>query len=76
MVLSTAIREARQARSLTQREAASLVGVSQPYLCLLERGERIPALRVYLRLRDVLGVDPVAEPQEPVPRSTDIQVAA
>jgi transcriptional regulator with XRE-family HTH domain len=58
MTFSTAVREGRESKCLTQCETARLLGVSQQHLSLIERGGSRPSLPLYLRLVDVLGLDP------------------
>jgi transcriptional regulator with XRE-family HTH domain len=56
MVFAMVLREARQSKGLTQAAAAARLGLSQPYLAMLERGQRrlTPAVaRRAMRLYDL-----------------------
>jgi len=48
----------RRAAGLTQAEIASRVGITQQHYSLIENGQRDPALRVVLRIAEVLDADP------------------
>jgi transcriptional regulator with XRE-family HTH domain len=54
------LRRLRTARGWTQARVARRVGVSVPYLSMLERGVREPSLAVLRRLARVLGVPTAA----------------
>lgn len=54
--LGTAIKRARTARGLTQGELAQRVGISQSWLCQIERGNRVFAIDVLEELLRGLGV--------------------
>jgi transcriptional regulator with XRE-family HTH domain len=54
--LGRALRQAREARSFTQRALASKAGVGEKYLSRLERGLATPSVLVALRLARALGV--------------------
>lgn len=47
---------AREARRLSQAQAARLVGVSQGAWSRIERGRQVPSMRVQLRIESALGV--------------------
>lgn len=51
------IRDRRRHRELTQRQVASSVGTSTPYVGHLESGNRHPSSEIVTRLADVLGFD-------------------
>jgi len=51
-------RRLRQAKGLTQEEAAELTGVSQQYLSGLERGRRNPTVLTLHELGGPLGAEP------------------
>ncbi|MGH7779467.1 MAG: helix-turn-helix domain-containing protein [Candidatus Binataceae bacterium] len=51
------IRERRRRMNLTQREVASRVSTSTPYIGHLECGKRHPSEEIVARLADVLGFD-------------------
>src|SRR5437879_5496622 len=50
------LREARAEEGWGQRKLAAAAGISQPYLCRLERGQRAPSPRTAQKLGEVLGV--------------------
>jgi transcriptional regulator with XRE-family HTH domain len=56
------LKEARLERGLTQKEAAARLGVSQPYLALLERGKRPVTAPFARKAVQVLGVCPTLVP--------------
>lgn len=49
------IRPLRKRKSLKQKELACRIGVTNSYLCQIEKGIRTPSLDVLLRLSDELG---------------------
>jgi transcriptional regulator with XRE-family HTH domain len=57
------LRAARLAKSWTQTEAARRLGVSQPYLAMLERGQRRLAPNLTLRAAKLYGLSPTAVPR-------------
>ena len=73
------LRAARKARGWTQVEAAVRLGLSQPYLAMLERGQRRLTPRLARKAARVLRLPPTAlplsEPPYP-PARTDPQVLA
>jgi transcriptional regulator with XRE-family HTH domain len=58
--LGTRLRCAREAASLSVIELARLLGVSGPYVSVLERGERRPLPPVLVRAASILGL-PIVE---------------
>jgi transcriptional regulator with XRE-family HTH domain len=54
--LGKAIRILRQAKGLRIGDVAENAGISAPFLCLVENGERQPSLTVLQRLAAALGV--------------------
>ena len=55
--LSTMLKELRAKRGLNQRDLAKMAGVTNPYITLLETGQRKnPSLAVLKRLAKALGV--------------------
>lgn len=62
----TALKAARLSKGLSQVQAAARLGVSQPYLAMLESGRRRLTAGVALRAVAVLGLSPVVLPS---PRS-------
>jgi len=53
--LGARLRQLRQARRLSRRELADLIGVSQSYLSYIERGLRRPSAHVLARLATAVG---------------------
>jgi transcriptional regulator with XRE-family HTH domain len=53
------INEARKEAGLTQRELSTRLGISQPYLAQLERGERALSTVMQARIASAIGVDPI-----------------
>lgn len=47
----------RKAKGLTQKDVASLVQISQPSVCDIERGLKTPKISTAKRIADVLGFD-------------------
>jgi len=56
------LKDARRAAGLTQQQAAALLGVTQAYLSMLERGERPVSDTVAARVAMHLPVEPTARP--------------
>ena len=54
--LGDQIRRARVAAGLTQVQLAERLGVAQPNVSAIERGDR-PTIQTLIRLADVLGAD-------------------
>jgi transcriptional regulator with XRE-family HTH domain len=50
--------QARKAKGLTQRDFARLLGVSPPFVCLVEKGLRIPKIDMLQRMATALNVEP------------------
>ncbi|MEM4546838.1 MAG: helix-turn-helix transcriptional regulator [Nitrososphaerota archaeon] len=50
------LRKLRKKKEITQKELAERLGVSQPYISMLERGKRFPTLRIAMKLADIFGV--------------------
>ena len=50
------LRQARQARGMTQAHIASLVGCQQATVSEYEAGKTLPSLYVFWRLSEILGV--------------------
>lgn len=51
------IREGRRRLDITQVEAAEMLGITQQYLSLVERGEREVGINDALEMCRVLGID-------------------
>lgn len=49
---------ARKSKELSQGKLASLMGVSGPYVCALEKGGKNPSLKSIVKIADALGVYP------------------
>jgi len=58
----TDLRTARTGKGLTQAQAAVRLGVSQPYVAMLERGERRLTPRLARRVTRLYGLSPTAVP--------------
>lgn len=59
------LRLAREQKGWTQKQAVAKLGVSQPYLSLLERGERPVSERLARKAANVYGVSAYALPLNP-----------
>lgn len=72
------LRAARLAKGWNQVEAAGRLGVSQPYLAMLERGQRRLTPRLALRAARLYTVSPTAVPPSPpgVPSRLDAATLA
>jgi transcriptional regulator with XRE-family HTH domain len=55
------VAEQRQAKGLSQRELAEIVGTTQSAIARLERGGRPPRIDTLLRIADALDCDLVVE---------------
>jgi len=64
----TTLRPARLARGWTQAELANRLGVTQAYVCLLERGRRAVPSRLAAKLVKLLELPPSALPVAASPR--------
>ena len=51
------IRTARERKDMFQSEVAELVGITQPYYSLIERGERVVDFVLALKICKVLQID-------------------
>jgi transcriptional regulator with XRE-family HTH domain len=58
-VLGQSLRDARDARLLSQKQLAERAGVAQSVVSRLERGRREPSWALFCRLLDVLDLEPV-----------------
>lgn len=54
--VAEAIREAREAKGLTQSQLAGFAGLSEIYMSELERGEKSASLNALLLIAKVLGI--------------------
>ena len=60
-VLGKVIRRIRLERGMPQTELALRCGITQPYICQIEKG-RIPSDRALLNIIDALDLDPADLP--------------
>lgn len=58
MTLAESIRQARTAKNMTQKEAASALGISQQAYSQYESGKRRPKMDTIVKIADALGVQP------------------
>lgn len=58
MTLAESIRQARAAKNMTQKEAASALGISQQAYSQYESGKRRPKMDTIVKIADALGVQP------------------
>ncbi len=58
-IVGANVRRLRQARGLTQEEAAFRSGIDLTYLGGIERGRRNPSLLVMVRIAKALSVQPL-----------------
>lgn len=56
--MRTTLREAREAKGLTQAQVASMAGIDRVSFLHIESGRRNPSLPVALRIASVLEADP------------------
>ncbi|MEX0782959.1 MAG: helix-turn-helix transcriptional regulator [Dehalococcoidia bacterium] len=63
--LGRRVRELRQARGLSQRQLAVLIGTSQPAIARLEMGGTNPRMNTLARLSAALGAELVVALREP-----------
>lgn len=56
--LGKTIRHIREAKGLTQRAAANVLGISDVHLCNLERDKARPSDELLAKIRDEWDVDP------------------
>lgn len=78
MFLGERLKEARQAKHLSQQQLGDRIGVSKVSICGYEKGNRIPTLENFLGMLEVLDVTPdyllgrdifvVGEKEEPYTR--------
>jgi transcriptional regulator with XRE-family HTH domain len=66
---SEQLRQARSRRGYTQEQAAALVGVTQAYFSMLEKGRRKPSGRLARNLMRVYGLSPTALPVSQGPKN-------
>ena len=48
------VKQLRERTGITQLEFASLLGVSQVFVCLMEKGLRVPTYKLLLKMGEVL----------------------
>ena len=56
MSIGAAVLRLRKARSMRQVDLAAHARVSQPHLCAVEKGQRVPSLSVTERIACALGL--------------------
>lgn len=66
---SEQLRQARSRRGHTQEEAAALLGVTQAYFSMLEKGHRKPSARLARNLMRVYGLSPTVLPVSEGPKN-------
>ena len=54
----------REERGLSQRDLAKIVGIKQPQIARLEKGDHLPSLETLLRLADALSARVVIGPNQ------------
>lgn len=70
------LRKCRQGKQLTQRELAGAMNVHSQYLSDIERGKRVPGLRLAIKLRDFFnGELPLDDVVVPAERQPDAKAA-
>lgn len=55
MNIGQSIRKLRKNKLMNQEEFASSVGITQPYLSLIEKGHKKPSLEVLEQMADILN---------------------
>lgn len=58
MIVGQRIKTARLNKNLSQEELGNLLGVTKVSVCGYERGTRIPTLSTFLKLSEVLELEP------------------
>ena len=58
MVIGLRLKEARILKDLTQQELGKIVGVSKTSICLYEKCQKTPSLKVFEKLAKALDVSP------------------
>lgn len=56
MLLSENIKTHRESAGLTQKQLAEAAGISQPYLCQLERSLKTPTVPMAVKISKALGI--------------------
>lgn len=52
------IRDARESRRLTRKQAAETLGLNEQYLYQVETGRRVPTLETLWEIAGAMGIDP------------------
>lgn len=65
------LRAVREARGMTLADAAIRAEVDESYLSRIERGQRLPSLRLLARLAEVYGAEQLARQLEPYVSGVD-----
>lgn len=55
-IITFSVERLRKEKGLTQVELAAKLGVSQGAVSMIERGDRMPSMKMLLKLSKVLGV--------------------
>lgn len=55
-IITFSVERLRKEKGLTQVELAAKLGVSQGAVSMIERGDRMPSMKMLLKLSEVLGV--------------------
>lgn len=50
------LKDIRISKDLMQKDIAKISGVSSPYYCLLEKGERVPSMKTAMRIASALNL--------------------
>lgn len=70
------LRKCRESRQLTQRKLADELSVHPQYLSDIERGKRLPGLRLAIKLRDFFEGQLPVDAVEPAPTASATAEAA
>ena len=55
-MMEISLKDIRISKELTQKDIAKISGVSSPYYCLLEKGERVPSMKTAMRIASTLNL--------------------
>lgn len=50
------LKDIRISKNMMQKDIAKISGVSSPYYCLLEKGERVPSMKTAMRIASALNL--------------------
>jgi DNA-binding XRE family transcriptional regulator len=62
--IAVMIARLREERGLSQRDLAKIVGIKQPQIARLEKGDHLPTLETLLRLADALSARVIIGPKQ------------